>query len=180
MSLANPLWHPNQPAKGKARAAYGTGAYSQRKRKRLAAMLKFAPLPQSPDAGTVYVSFPLRTTNGLNNQPNSRQQAIIQSQQHKRQKGVTYGALLALGRPLPPLPWSVTLTRVRQRASGRKMDDDGLAASLKYVRDAVAEAAGVDDGNRKMISFMYAQDTDPNAGAGLVQIRIETRTGERA
>lgn len=50
------------------------------------------------------------------------------------------------------VPCVVTLVRV----SAGKMDDDGLAASFKGVRDGVAKALGVDDGS-PMIRFAYEQ-----------------------
>ena len=49
--------------------------------------------------------------------------------------------------------WRVKLTRV-----GRgQLDDDNLAGSFKHVRDRVALALGVDDGNRARIRFRYRQ-----------------------
>jgi len=43
--------------------------------------------------------------------------------------------------------WVVLLTRV----SPKKFDDDNLAASLKSVRDGIAEALGVDDGGDEVV-----------------------------
>ncbi len=63
---------------------------------------------------------------------------------------------------IPKLPCKVHLTRVGKR----KMDSDNLAASLKYVRDAVAEwlvddshnlAPGRADGDER-IEWLYDQE----------------------
>ena len=45
-----------------------------------------------------------------------------------------------------------TLTRV----AARKLDDDNLSASFKAVRDQIAEAAGLDDGDARW-TWLYAQ-----------------------
>ena len=54
------------------------------------------------------------------------------------------------GRPKPPL--SVTLTRV----APLKLDTDNLARSLKAVRDGIADALGIDDGDER-VTWLYAQ-----------------------
>jgi hypothetical protein len=41
------------------------------------------------------------------------------------------------------------------------MDDDGLRNSLKYVRDAIANWIGVDDGDTAKIGFRYLQERGP-------------------
>lgn len=46
---------------------------------------------------------------------------------------------------VPPLPATVTLTRV----GPRKLDGDNLAGAFKAVRDSVADAYGVDDGDER-------------------------------
>lgn len=47
------------------------------------------------------------------------------------------------GKPLPPLPVTVTMIRT----GPRKLDSDNLASACKYVRDSIANAYGVDDGS---------------------------------
>lgn len=55
--------------------------------------------------------------------------------------------------PPPPLPVVVTLTRV----APKPFDSDGLWASLKAVRDAIAAHYGVDDGpTETRIQWHYA------------------------
>lgn len=66
---------------------------------------------------------------------------------------------------LPPLPATVTLTRVGKR----DMDFDGVVVSLKACRDAVAAAYGVDDGPKGPIRWEYQQER----GEYAVRITIE-------
>jgi hypothetical protein len=51
-------------------------------------------------------------------------------------------------------PFTVTLTRYGPKV----LDTDGLAASLKYFRDGVAAAMGIDDGETDRIRFVPAQE----------------------
>jgi crossover junction endodeoxyribonuclease RusA len=60
----------------------------------------------------------------------------------------------ALARSLaPPLPLTVTLTRL----APKRLDTDNLAISLKAVRDGVADALGLDDGDERLV-WRYAQE----------------------
>jgi len=77
--------------------------------------------------------------------------------------------------PLPPLdpPRSgrrkiiVRLTRI----GPRRLDSDNLAAALKHVRDGVADALGLDDGDERL-RWLYAQRNGrPGEFAVLVEIR---------
>lgn len=52
----------------------------------------------------------------------------------------------------------------------READDDNNCASLKGVRDAIAESLGIDDGDRR-IRFEYGQ-IESRADRGLI-IKIE-------
>lgn len=54
------------------------------------------------------------------------------------------------------------------RLGGGEMDDDGLRASLKYVRDAVADFLGVDDGRRGPVRWDYADEPGGPAGVRIV------------
>lgn len=51
-------------------------------------------------------------------------------------------------------PFVVTLTRI----SPRGLDDDNLARAFKAVRDGVAEALNVDDGDERRIRWAYRQE----------------------
>ena len=66
----------------------------------------------------------------------------------------------------PPGPWRVTITR-----DGRgTMDDDGLAAAGKAVRDAVAAWLGVDDSPAAPVAWHYCQR---RAKGYAVTVRVE-------
>lgn len=60
------------------------------------------------------------------------------------------------------------------RRGPRRMDDDGLSASLKAVRDAVAKRLGVDDGESR-VAFLYKQEK----GDYGVNVRIEVVEASR-
>jgi hypothetical protein len=75
----------------------------------------------------------------------------------------------ALPPHLPPLPVVVTLTRV---GGAKRMDDDGLANAMKVVRDCVAAALGVDDGDPDRVRFKCRQK--PGWGKARVLVRVES------
>lgn len=66
----------------------------------------------------------------------------------------------------PQLPAVVTITRYGKR----KLDDDNLAASAKHVRDGVADALQVDDGDGQMVRWEYRQEIGQAYG---VRIQVE-------
>lgn len=68
-----------------------------------------------------------------------------------------------------PLPGVVTLTRLASRV----MDDDNLARSLKAVRDGVADALRIDDGDDR-IEWRYAQGKAKRKDCA-VMVEIEER-----
>ena len=77
---------------------------------------------------------------------------------------------------------TVTLTRI----APRKFDGDGVVASCKHVRDGVADALGIDDGDER-ITWLYAQrkaepaDGLPAAARGYgVRIQVEAVKKELA
>lgn len=90
----------------------------------------------------------------------------------KRTKAHRNAARLALGRPQPHRGWLtlggkvvVTLTRI----APRELDDDGNVASLKAVRDGVADALGIDDRDPRL-AFVYGQEKGP------VAVRIDLQS----
>ena len=82
----------------------------------------------------------------------------------KDQKLATY--LSIRGKPIPPLPLLITITRV----GPRKLDDDNLASACKYVRDEIADAVGEDDGSEQF-TWMYEQ----RMGEYGVEVEITSR-----
>jgi hypothetical protein len=67
----------------------------------------------------------------------------------------------------PRLPLTVTITRFGKGW----LDDDNLATSAKHVRDGVAKALGVDDGDQR-ITWTYRQET---VGSYQVRVLVEER-----
>lgn len=65
---------------------------------------------------------------------------------------------LLKGHARPPTPCTITLTRI---APSSGMDDDGLAGSLKGVRDAVADWIGVDDRHAEVVRYVCKQARGP-------------------
>ena len=68
-------------------------------------------------------------------------------------------------------PWCVRLTRLS--SSAKPLDDDATPAALKAVRDAIAAALDVDDGE-PAIAFAYAQERRK----GPLGVRIEVWGGD--
>jgi hypothetical protein len=106
------------------------------------------------------VSFVVRvkTKNPLNEHTgNSRLAAIIRKNQRREHRtAARYETLAALHKARVSradlVPAVVTLTRV----SAGVMDDDGLAASQKGLRDGIADALGVNDGG-PFVRWQYRQ-----------------------
>jgi len=71
----------------------------------------------------------------------------------------------ALARQPAALPLTVTLTRL----AARRLDSDNLTGALKAVRDGIADALGVDDGDGRL-EWRYAQEAAPRGRYG---VRVE-------
>lgn len=109
------------------------------------------------------IELPIRTWS----EPNVRAHWALRARRAKTQRKVARAyARAALGPAGPPRgPMGVTLTRV----ASRKLDTDNLAAALKAVRDGVADALGIDDGDER-IGWRYAQERGPR---GHYAVRVE-------
>lgn len=121
---------------------------------------------------------PLRTRNPLNmGMGNTRLAAIIRTQERAKHRAISHMALVPrLNWPgFPAPPYVVTLTRI----SAGKMDDDGLAASQKGIRDGIAEALGIDDGDRGRLRFRYRQRKGP-AKHHAVEVLVQTASEAKA
>ena len=62
----------------------------------------------------------------------------------------------------------ITITRIGKR----KMDDDNLAGSAKYVRDGIADGLGINDGDEKAAIWIYKQEIGTQYGC---RVTIEKR-----
>ena len=102
-------------------------------------------------------AIPIRTVS----EANRREHWAAKAKRAKAQRGLA-GALTRLNlinaepckfdAPRNSRRRSVTLTRV----APRKLDTDNLARSLKAVRDGIADALGIDDGDER-VAWLYAQ-----------------------
>lgn len=94
----------------------------------------------------------------------SRLHWAVLKKRHNNQKTATILTLRSLPLVIQTEIRSIGKWFVRIVPYGNKtFDDDGLAASAKWIRDSVAEFLGVDDGDKKRIRFAYAQpkEQDP-------------------
>lgn len=97
------------------------------------------------------VKVPIRTVPGQNVRENWRARA----RRVKAERRAV--AWLLAGKPKPPAPLTVRLTRI---APSSGLDDDNLAGALKAVRDQIAAWMGIDDG-RAEVRYVYAQRRGP-------------------
>jgi hypothetical protein len=102
-------------------------------------------------------TIPVKTTNPLNgSQGRTRGAVLAKAAQRKKQRMTARFCAVAAAGPFPAtttwLP-KVTITRV----SAGTLDTDGLAASLKSIRDGLADYFGVGDGATDPITWHYAQ-----------------------
>lgn len=96
---------------------------------------------------------PIRTKNPLNGNQGSWR--AVHGKRLKEREAV--GLLWPRRALLPPFPLVVHLER---HAPSSGLDDDGLQASLKSVRDQVAEELGVDDRDPR-VRWTYGQRRSP-------------------
>jgi hypothetical protein len=106
----------------------------------------------------IHFRLPIRTRSPNGGNPGSRWAAIALTRERAEHRAVARMALSAAlarrgvsGAALAPLV--VTITRV----SPGRLDDDNLAFSAKALRDGLADALGIDDGDGARIAFRYAQ-----------------------
>lgn len=94
------------------------------------------------------IAVPIRTSRGQN----AREHWRATARRVKAEKHAV--AWVLAGKPKPPIPCTVRLTRI---APSSGLDDDNLAGALKACRDQVAEWLGVDDKRRDLVRYVYAQ-----------------------
>ena len=117
----------------------------------------------------ITVTLPIRTRNALN----VREHWAVRSKRSKSERSAAC-TVLRTG-PVPSdYPLAVYLTRI----APRRMDEGcGLNASLKAVRDGVADFLGVDDGDARVLWIYGQRKGEPKQYA--VEIVIRTATDER-
>lgn len=84
-----------------------------------------------------------------------RRVACVLAGSHLSEKDVTWN-----------YPINVRIVRVGKR----RLDSDNLAISAKHVRDGIADALHVDDGDERVIVWHYAQETGKEYG-----VRVEIK-----
>lgn len=112
--------------------------------------------------GALTFTLAVHLTNPLNGATGSSMLAqIIRSQKRaKHRKAASFEVLQALRlRALSAIDFVPAVVKLTRVSAGR-MDDDGLAAACKGIRDGIAEALGVNDGGR-FIQFLYDQRKGP-------------------
>lgn len=99
---------------------------------------------------------------------NAREHLQVKARRVARERGVTRLAMsapCAQYRARPPEQLTITLTRV----GPRRMDDDNSCGALKAIRDGVADALGIDDGDPRL-TWEYRQEKGPFG------VRVELRS----
>ncbi len=121
--------------------------------------------------GGIEVLLPVRTWSELNLRTHWRQRARRVAEQREDARilvraGLTGSPFRARVRPRDQA-LTVRLTRI----APRQLDSDNLAGALKAIRDGVADALGMDDGDSRF-EWLYAQRRGrPGEYAVLVEIR---------
>ena len=96
-------------------------------------------------------------------QGNWRGRAFEKQRQKETAKTYTAGALSGRAPMTPPL--IITITRIGKR----KMDSDNLAYAAKAVRDGIAAALGINDGDERL-TWEYPQEIGKEYG-----VRVEIK-----
>ncbi len=113
---------------------------------------------------------PLKTVNELNDHTFWRYR-----QQRAKHQHYAIDMSLACWKPLPPLPVTVTFTRYSPGA--KDLDSDGAFAAMKFVRDAIAKAYGVDDGGTEIVWAWPVKQVTRCPGYG-VRVSITPKAAE--
>ena len=110
----------------------------------------------------ISIYLPLR----LVSEANSRDHWAKKARRAKTARGDTRAALIPLlaARDTPDR-YRCTITRIGKR----RLDTDNLARAAKAVRDGVADAVGIDDGDDR-ITWVYGQEIGKTYG---VRVEIE-------
>lgn len=118
--------------------------------------------PGHLNAPLIEFTVPIRTANPLNNSWGGWEANAGKRKSQRR----------AVALRFPPVELRPVFVVTMTRVSAGTLDDDGLRASLKSVRDAVAERLGVDDRPGGLAKWEYLQERgEPKKQA--VRVRIE-------
>jgi len=108
----------------------------------------------------VKITLPLKTVS----EANRREHWALKAKRVKMQRDMA-SLMVRMAWKGMSLPLTITLTRV----SSRQLDSDNLASAMKAVRDGIADAIGVNDGDSRL-EWRYKQE---RAGAGEYGVLVE-------
>lgn len=123
------------------------------------------PAPSRPDAPVLVWEAPLRLVNALN----AREHWGVRVKRAREQRQV---AALLTGQALRDTPVSGPYRILIVRVAVRAFDSDGAWASAKHVRDGIADALSVSDGDETAAEWVVCQETGRGKVAG---VRVEIR-----
>lgn len=106
----------------------------------------------------IHLWLPLKTVSALN----MREHWAIKARRTKHHRSMSKRKMKDYLREAGNVDFAgsvITLTRYGKR----KLDDDNLRGALKAVRDGIADAIGIDDGDAS-VRYEYAQCTDSECG----------------
>ena len=98
------------------------------------------------------VLIPVRTVS----EANARGHWSVRSRRAREQRWVAHAAMLQATAIFESPPMTIRLVRIFP-PRGRLLDSDNLAVSMKAVRDGIADALGVDDGDPGL-RWLYDQE----------------------
>jgi hypothetical protein len=109
--------------------------------------------------------FPFRTQPHLN----TRVPWIVSHAKKKTERDALHFAWIAAGRPVPPLPATITFVRI----APRPLDEgDNLPSAFKAMRDELAKRLGVNDDRKAPVTWLYAQE---RGAPRTYAVRVEMR-----
>lgn len=123
------------------------------------------------DGGGVSFALPLEIVSEMN----WRGHWAVRHKRAKKQRRIAYAGTLQHARALryriqtgEDIRLAITLVRLT-RPGQRRFDGDNLQAGFKHIRDGVADALGIDDGDDRL-EWRYAQEPDGGKRGGVTVI----------
>ncbi len=114
------------------------------------------------------LTIPIRTIS----EANQREHWAKKAARVKDQRGT---ALLMARMPLRPFRSTPHLLITLTRIAPRPLDTDNAVRSLKAIRDGIADALGIDDGNVARVTWAYRQRKAAEPKHYAVDVRVEAR-----
>lgn len=100
---------------------------------------------------------------------NAREPWFVSHAKKKGERGALLDAWNLAGRPVPPLPATITFVRI----APRPLDEgDNLPSAFKAMRDELAKRLGVNDDRKAPVTWLYAQE---RGAPRTYAVRVEMR-----